>query len=453
LVPVDPAISPLGQLTVVGVDETDMAIDRNIYDIPSDPSQPTTIGGVADVMVLSGKVEGFEDSMSSLYLGQTGIFGFISIQHTGAQVEYWFDSSSENERAGLPFKQTVSISRSVVSPPIAISANGPTASPEAQAGEETIMDEIARLGDSITNVQPPSLEQITKLLDDVLNPLLTTLPNELPEPVAVPVEAAGPVLDAVATAQALATERGSEVIGSTLPVDVMAAAAVVCPSTYPTAKIWYMSTQGFVDSNPGSWYDRMVSASTTDRPAWSSVCINLAGKFGKTHDIVVGSSTHTSDDCDTAFAQYRTWLQTWKNSMWSLSTDQVGYQLWTAADLSAAGNTYKCFGVGAKNAVPWQSLTDVTSRKNQALLAASIVEGRDVNCCDAYDPSEVNQRAVVSGHELGHMFGEENHPSGYCSGWANMMADNGQLRQETRPCFVDSSKIEINNWFFSHAEP
>lgn len=41
--------------------------------------------------------------------------------------------------------------------------------------------------------------------------------------------------------------------------------------------------------------------------------------------------------------------------------------------------------------------------------ASSVVEGVDYNW-DTYDPDELRERGVVSGHEMAHVYGEENHP-------------------------------------------
>lgn len=74
------------------------------------------------------------------------------------------------------------------------------------------------------------------------------------------------------------------------------------------------------------------------------------------------------------------------------------YQWWTRRDLAADGtgdDGYWCFGEGASDSV------------KDGNRSASVVEGYDDNCCDVYDPDEVHERGIVSGHEFGHVYGEE----------------------------------------------
>jgi hypothetical protein len=82
--------------------------------------------------------------------------------------------------------------------------------------------------------------------------------------------------------------------------------------------------------------------------------------------------------------------------------------------------------------------------------SASVMEGYDANCCDGYDPDENFERGIVSAHEFGHTYGQENHPASDCGSWGwscSVMDDTGEIDQHAY-WFTDSTNDEM--WWRYH---
>lgn len=137
------------------------------------------------------------------------------------------------------------------------------------------------------------------------------------------------------------------------------------------------------------------------------------------------------DDDPSPWKQYSTWL------IGDTFSSADAYQLWTAKDLkkdvSWRPDGAYCFG---------QAKHSTVKDGNEA---ASVVEGADYCCSDVYDPDEVHERGIVSGHEFAHIYGEEtDYPT--CTSSCHIMegGDPG-VRQFL---FIEQTKKEIHEEFY-----
>lgn len=127
------------------------------------------------------------------------------------------------------------------------------------------------------------------------------------------------------------------------------------------------------------------------------------------------------------------------------------YQLWTGQDLWADApwylgpDGYWCFGLARSDSVH----TDQYGRE-----AVSVVEAVDVNCCDSYDPDEVHERGIISGHEFGHVYGEPEHPTA-CKDLGQLcnIMKRGEDIDDLSYWFTSGSKEEIKARFHGQKDP
>ncbi len=175
-----------------------------------------------------------------------------------------------------------------------------------------------------------------------------------------------------------------------------------CSGGYGVSWVTYHADYMFANTN-ANWRDRIVSAAALYAPMWQSICITL-----RVWPVETGEYILTSGSCDGSndvVEQYSNWLKnTWFNSAAAWNDD--AYQLWTGHNLESNDGwppEAYCFGLANSDKV------DI-SRVGFTELAASVVEGTDYCCADYYDPDEVGERGIVSGHEMAHVYGEENHP-------------------------------------------
>lgn len=199
----------------------------------------------------------------------------------------------------------------------------------------------------------------------------------------------------------------------------------------------------FVQAFPTTWENRIRSAFNGYEDMWAHLCIDLSINTINPLPYNV-LSTDNCDGTTTALTQYSDYLG------WGYAGPSEAFQLWTTFDLDTGGINYSCFGVAYTN----QARMGVNGVNAQ--LASSVVEGYDNNCCDKYDPDETKQRGLVSGHEFGHIYGEEGHPSDYDStkGGFNMMNNRWDVYvKEKAFWFTDASEFEIAEWYYNGVEP
>lgn len=217
-----------------------------------------------------------------------------------------------------------------------------------------------------------------------------------------------------------------------------------CSGGNAVSWVTYHAEQGFTQA-VANWRDRILTAVEGYQPMWQNLCITL-----RPWPMDAGENILTSSSCESnpVTSQYSEWLETtWVNS--PTFYDDDAYQLWTHRDLWAYGDGWNeayCFGLAVSNSV------DV-GRTAPTFEAASVVEGVDFHCCgDTYDPDEMHERGIVSGHEMAHVYGEENHPY-HCSSWSWGMRDNCNIMRNCKDPgrrdleFTDGSKREIMFWY------
>lgn len=193
--------------------------------------------------------------------------------------------------------------------------------------------------------------------------------------------------------------------------------------TLTTSDVVFDIPQGYQDAYPSTWQSRVENAFFLYDQVWANadieVDLRLQEVHGWNHNIVNGTT-----DC---FANpdplevYQDWL------LASPARDRGAdaYQLWTHENISCWGDAY-VDSVGG-------------------ILGASIVNALDDSEPLCYDPSEDDDVAIVSGHELGHVYGEEGHP-----GTTNMMGTD--CPEDRSFTFLESTNTEIRSRFHYNLE-
>lgn len=196
----------------------------------------------------------------------------------------------------------------------------------------------------------------------------------------------------------------------------------------------YDVEKSYQDLHP-DWYDRVASAFNNLPPLWADADITLllSGPWGWSEDMI------SVDECKDAHAQYKTWLGS------HLSSIANAYQLWTKRDLELDG-----WGSLAYGCAP----ADTTSYGYHGASASSVVEGTNY-LGDLYDANSAYERGIISGHELTHIYGQENHRS-HCksSSECNMMktgVDNSYRHFYWSPDWP-STECEVEMRFHNNAE-
>lgn len=182
----------------------------------------------------------------------------------------------------------------------------------------------------------------------------------------------------------------------------------------------------------GDWYDRVASAFQQMQGSglWQSVNLDMT-----LVTIYAAPSITTSNDCGTAVTDYRNWLV-------NMLAGADSYQLWTSRNLEGSVNGAYTMGcASASDRFHWSKE-----------WASAILEGTNY-WGDFYDANSAYERGIVSGHELGHIYGEEDEVSG-CRTWGidcNIMQPD--VDNSARSFYWESvSKTEIQCRFYHDKE-
>lgn len=418
-VPRDSVVSPDGKITVDAVEQRIYAT-RDISEYRNGSWQ--VVGRIESINVV-GVVQGHPLSMVSLLLDLNGIYGHVEVPVGSQSADFKFHPYADNPANGDLFTQHVWLNRSDVAVQLVdqihadLNNEARAAHDEASAASEDAMDDAT---------SPQSQNQGASS-----SPAKTQT-------------------------QASCGSQTQEVCK----------ARAACGSV-TTSIIWMIATAGTTGfaAKHSDWQGRISSGFTDFKPMLlkDGLCIDAYIKISKTEDIVSGGpAVLSTDDCDSSTDSVVDQFQDWLHANSAAFTSAAGaaetdaYQLWTARDLESAGdgpNGYLCFGLSEPNTVV-RFKQDVPTRISEALDAASVIEGYDSNCCDYYDPDEQKHRAIVSGHEISHIFGEENHPTADCPGTTqrNIMR-NGTHKDVVGLCYLQSTRNEIKARYFYGQEP
>lgn len=176
------------------------------------------------------------------------------------------------------------------------------------------------------------------------------------------------------------------------------------------------------------WSDRGASAFQQFKGMWKELCIQLWLLPLRRVEDLLGAAVNC-EVTGSAAQQYGDWIMApGKNRQ----TGAAAFQLWT----------HRGFDDDAVGCAWSDSYNFFEGRR-----PTSVVEGDDVDRWDDYDPDETDDRGLISGQELGHIYGEQNHPDG-CKHWwqCNIMKDYPPDLMDFY--FVESSKTQIRNCFF-----
>jgi hypothetical protein len=411
LVPKDPVVSPLGTLTIEAVEQRiyasrDISIYRN--------GTWQVVGQLESVSVL-GTVQGHPLSTVSLLLDPHGIYGHVEVPLGEGEAAFRLHPYAEDEADNESFTQHVWLDRNDPAGALAGSASG-----QAQEAYDETRTEVQ---DGARNATEPQAEPQGS------------------------------------STQAKCGSQSKEVC--------KAVAQCKDSGTTPTYSIvWMIATAGSTGfaAKHKDWQARISSGFTDFKPLLlkDGLCIDASIKLSKTSDINPGGPpVLSSDSCTSSndvVTQFQQWLRTNAGAFTSASaaSETDAYQLWTSKDLIGIGdgpNGYYCFGLADSDEVV-RSISDPAVRAQESLDAASVVEGHDVNCCDGYDPDEQKHRAIASGHETSHVFGEENHPMGGCGprNDHNIMA-KGVHKDFVDVCYLSYTVNEIKARYFRGSEP
>lgn len=157
----------------------------------------------------------------------------------------------------------------------------------------------------------------------------------------------------------------------------------------------------FSDTNfrnyASNWQTRITNAFNEQHSMWDSYT-----EIHQYHGPFTSITGAWSGNCSTHLASFSSAVQTGINS--GTYTGSDAFELFTGVDLDAYGCAY--------TATPGNTLTLGTSS------AVAILEAVDQSCCDTYDPDESQNLGIVSATELGHVYGEEDHPQDErCESW------------------------------------
>jgi hypothetical protein len=212
----------------------------------------------------------------------------------------------------------------------------------------------------------------------------------------------------------------------------------------PPSPVVMHAESSFANRFDETFADRITSAFAGYDQMWHDLCIPLemwaapiiTNNGGLPYDVL------SNGDCDGSNSVVSQYVQYLGSAGSGAYPGAESFQLWTSRDLDG----YSCYGVGREDSV---------QRGATNINAAGVVEGTDGNCCDKYDPDEKRQRGLVSGHELGHQYGQDgSHPSGQCKSKPNIMNDEWSVYvREKGFCFVSSTKQEINYRYWDGREP
>ncbi len=173
------------------------------------------------------------------------------------------------------------------------------------------------------------------------------------------------------------------------------------PPTVPAAsahdalevsRILFDAEQGFRNTHT-NWQDWISSAFSYADSFWTDVGIDAQfyGAYGVS-DLTTSTSCGSSPS---VVNNYASWLAN-GHTVYGVNA----YQLVVRSDLTDPDG---CHGLA------W-SVGSLNSAN-----AASVIEGNDASCCDAYNPEHQNERGHIAIHELGHLHGANHY--GDCRGW------------------------------------
>lgn len=208
--------------------------------------------------------------------------------------------------------------------------------------------------------------------------------------------------------------------------------------------VW-MDLESSFHQNVGDPVSRVESAFNQYEDLFEStptnVPLNLYGVYEHPGEITNGTVGDSVPGIDAAH-EYRIWL----NNDGGLISGVAAYQLWTGVDLTrdCKWETPEACLFGIAHDV------DGADGHHGWARSSTVVEGED-HYFDGYDPDEVHDREIVSGHELGHLYGQEDHPDTDCDsgGPCTLMDSDGTDISDQNFDFVDNSEIEID-WRYHH---
>lgn len=183
----------------------------------------------------------------------------------------------------------------------------------------------------------------------------------------------------------------------------------------------------------GDWASRVTSAFQHLAPMWSDGGNGVGISLGLSGPWAVGDVT-TQDDCSEASDDYHAFL-----GQYPLSGVQ-SYILWTSRNLVRPWEMiYACVWM-ADGIHHWH-----------AGDRSGVAEGSDY-WDDWYNADSAYERGIVAGHELGHIYGEENHAT-YCRGSYDCNIMKAGVHNSWRHFYwAESSRVEIRARYFENRE-
>ncbi len=198
-----------------------------------------------------------------------------------------------------------------------------------------------------------------------------------------------------------------------------------------TSNVQFDVSKDVTDTH-SNWEERGLKAFNEHDHVWENapMYIDLRLEHNNPTGVNILYQTDCADE-PAPVVQYADWLDGHSSRM-DASVD--AYQWWTGKDLTSNGDGAGCWGEALPN------------RVKQGNVSASVVEGLEYNN-DVYNPDLLDHRGVVSGHELGHVYGQEGH-IGVKDGTYNMMKKG--LPKDY--WFTEYTAIEIWAEFYLNAE-
>lgn len=182
-----------------------------------------------------------------------------------------------------------------------------------------------------------------------------------------------------------------------------------------------------------TWESRIHAAFGKYIPLWEEVWICLQLKTVR----LIPNNVTTTDTWDEVDDEYVDWLDVNGYD----GKPYEAYQLWT-------GRVFTDSVVGV--AAPGE-----TFHQNHQANAASVVQGIDWGASWHYDAHNARDRGLLSGHEMGHVYGAEHHTgrchSEHVKGDYNIMQPDFRSWQSF--CFTLQGKREITCRYFATGDP
>ena len=144
-----------------------------------------------------------------------------------------------------------------------------------------------------------------------------------------------------------------------------------------------------------NWQTRITNAFNEQHSMWDSYT-----EIHQYHGPFTSITGAWSSDCGSHIDSFESHVQSGINSGTYVGDD--AYELFTGVDLSGVygcANSYNTITMGSKD-------------------ATAILEAVDHSAFDTYDPDESHNLGILSATELGHVYGEEDHPQDErCEAW------------------------------------